>query len=137
MAFAASDYLEGQFIAHVFRTATFSKPSGLWVALFTVTPSDSAAGTEVSGGSYARVARAPLDANWAAPAGGNGTTSNVAAITFPTPTANWGTLVAVGILDDVAAGNLLFWGPLAVAKTVNNGDAGPVFNAGALVIAFD
>jgi hypothetical protein len=137
MAFAMSDYLEGQVIAHLFRTATFTKPPALYIALFTVTPSDSGGGTEVTGGSYARVARAPLDANWAAPTGGNGTTSNVAAVTFPTPTANWGTIVAIGIFDASTSGNLLLWGPLVTSKTVNNGDAAPSFGAGSLAVAFD
>jgi hypothetical protein len=137
MSFAASDYLEGQIIAHIFRTATFTKPTGLWIALFTVTPTDAGGGTEVTGGSYARVARAPLDANWAAPVSGNGTTSNVAVVTFPTPTANWGTAVAVGIFDAVTVGNLLFWGPMTTPKTINNGDAAPSFNPGSIVIAFD
>jgi len=137
MSFALSDYLEGQLIAHLFRTASFSKPSGLWIGLLTVSPTDSTGGTEVTGGSYARVSVPPLDANWAAPVSGNGKTSNVNAVTFPSPTANWGTVVAIGIFDASSAGNLLFYGALVPTKTVNNGDAAPTFAPGALVITFD
>lgn len=132
---AMSDYLEDQIIKHIFRTGSFTKPTVLGVALFTAAPSDAGGGTEVSGGSYARVNVPPLDANWAATSGSNGLTSNVAAIVFPTPSGNWGTITHVGIFDATSAGNLLFWGVLAASKNVNNGDPAPQFNAGSLTIA--
>ena len=132
MSDALSNYLENALIDHIFRTATFSKPAGLWIAAYTVAPSDTGGGTEVTGGAYARVNYgAPADAKWAAPSSGNGTTSNLSAITFPTPTADWGTLVALGVLDASTAGNLLIYGALSVSKTVHNGDAAPSFAIGA------
>lgn len=130
----ASDYLEGEIRKHIFRTGSFTKPTVLAVALFTVTPSDSGGGTEVSGGSYARVQRDPLDANWTAASSTDGLTDNAAALTFPTPTANWGTIVAFGIFDATSGGNLLVWGPITPNKTVNNGDPAPSFAIGALDI---
>lgn len=131
-----SDFLEVELRKHLFRTGSMTKPSALWVALFTVTPSDSGGGTEVSGGSYARVQRDPLDANWTAASATDGNTDNAAAITFPTPSANWGTIVAFGIFDASTAGNLLVWGPITPSKTVNNGDPGPSFGIGALDVTF-
>ena len=129
---AMSDYLENELIKHLFRTGSFTKPTALEVALFTVTPSDAGGGTEVSGGSYARVNVPPLDANWAATSGTDGHTDNVADIVFPTPTANWGQVVAFAIFDAHTAGNMLFWGALTTPKTINNGDPAPKFAAGAL-----
>lgn len=131
-----SDYLEVELRKHIFRTGSFTKPSALYVALFTVTPSDSGGGTEVTGGSYARVQRDPLDANWTAASSTDGLTDNAAAITFPTPTANWGTVVAFGIFDASTSGNLLIWGPITPNKTVNNGDPAPSFATGALDVTF-
>lgn len=131
-----SDYLEVELRKHIFRTGSFTKPSALYVALFTVTPSDSGGGTEVTGGSYARVQRDPLDANWTAASSTDGLTDNAAAITFPTPTANWGTVVAFGIFDASTSGNLLVWGPITPNKTINNGDPAPAFATGALDITF-
>lgn len=131
-----SDYLEGQLRAHIFRTASFTKPTELHVALFTVTPSDSGGGTEVTGGSYARVQRDPLDANWTAASATDGLTDNAAAITFPAPSANWGTVVAFGIFDASTSGNLLVWGPITPNKTINNGDPAPAFAIGALDVTF-
>ena len=128
----ASDYLEVELRKHIFRTGSFTKPTVLAVALYTVTPSDSGGGTEVTGGAYARVSVNPLDANWSGASATDGLTDNVAAITFPVPTANWGTVVAFGIFDAATAGNLLVWGPISPSKTINNGDPAPAFAAGAL-----
>jgi hypothetical protein len=108
----------------------------VYVALFTAAPSDAGGGTEVSGGSYARVAVAPADANWTAPDNVGGHTDNVAAVTFPTPTANWGTVTHFAIFDRLTGGNLLLHGILAAPKTVNNGDPAPSFAIGALDITF-
>lgn len=129
---AMSDYLEGQIRAHIFRTASFTKPTVLGIALFTAAPSDSGGGTEVTGGSYARVDRPPLDANWNAASSTDGLTDNAADIVFPAPTANWGLVTHFAIFDAISGGNLLFWGALTASKTINNGDPAPKFVAGAL-----
>src|SRR5262245_44774752 len=130
----ASDYLEGQLRAHIFRTASFTKPTVLAVALYTAAPSDAGGGTEVSGGAYARVNTPPLDANWTAASSTDGITTNAADITFPTPSANWGTVTHFGIFDATSAGNLLVWGALSSSRTINNGDPAPKFLAGQLSI---
>lgn len=132
---AMSDYLEGELIKHIFRTGSFTKPTALAVGLFTAAPSDVGGGTEVTGGSYARAALNPLDANWAAPVGGNGVTSNSSTITFATPSANWGNVTHFGIFDAASGGNLLLWGSLTIAKTINQGDA-VTFPAGSLTVTF-
>ena len=129
-----SDYLEGQIRAHIFRTASFTKPTGLTVHLLTAAPGETGGGTEVSGGSYAAQSLNPLDANWTAASATDGLTDNASAITFPAPTADWGVVTHVDIEDQ--ASNLLLYGALAQAKTVNNGDAAPNFPIGALDITF-
>ena len=94
--------------------------------------------TEVSGNAYARVQRDPANANWAAAAGGDGTTSNIAALSFPTPTpAGWGTITHFGIYDAPTGGNLLFYAELTGgSKTVNAGDS-VSFAGGALTVTFN
>lgn len=143
---AMSDYLENKLIDQIFRGQAFSFPATLHVGLFTANPSDTGGGTEVTGGSYARVGVTASLANWAgtqsagsttASSGTGGTTSNNSAITFPAPTANWGTITGFGIFDASSGGNLLFWGALTTNKTVNNGDAAPAFSAAALSIQID
>lgn len=143
---AKSNYLENKVIDWLLRGQTFTPPATTYVALFTVAPSDTGGGTEVTGGSYARVAVTSSLTNWAgtqaaastvASSGTNGTTSNNAAITFPAPTANWGSIVAFGLFDAASAGNLLIYGNLTTPKTVNNGDAAPSFPAAALTYQED
>lgn len=138
----ASDYLENLLIDHLFRTRTFAKPTALYYGLLTAAPTDAGGGTEVAGGAYARVNLAPLDTNYAATQGGTsgnssgagGTTSNAVAITFPAPTANWGTVTHFGIYDAASGGNLLIWDVLTAPRTILNGDPAPAFPIGALQI---
>ena len=143
---AMTDYLENKIIDQIFRGQAYTFPGTLYVALFTANPTDSAAGTEVSGGSYARVAVVGSLANWAgtqsaastvASSGTGGTTSNNGTITFPAPTANWGVITGIAICDALTAGNELFFGALTTSKTVNNGDAAPSFAAAALTLQID
>lgn len=151
-----SDFLENKIIDWLLRAqaigitgataAAGTGPATVYVGLLTSSPADSGGGTEVSGGSYARVAVTSSLANWAgtqaaasttASSGTSGTTSNNATITFPTPSANWGSITYIGIYDASTSGNLLFWAPLTVAKTVNNGDPAPSFAAAGLSIQLD
>jgi hypothetical protein len=131
------DFMQDALRTLVFRTgAGLAKPSALHVALHTADPTDAGTGTEVSGGSYARVANNPLDANWTAGTATNGQTANVADLTFPAPTGNWGTVTHLSIRDAATAGNQLLYGPLTTAKVISNGDPAPKFAASALTITF-
>jgi len=151
-----SDFLENKIIDWLLRAqaigitgataAAGTGPANVYVGLLTTSPADAGGGTEVSGGSYARVAVASSLANWAgtqaaasttASSGTSSTTSNNAAITFPAPSANWGSVAYIGIYDASTAGNLLFWAPLTTPKTVNNGDPAPSFAAASLSIQLD
>jgi hypothetical protein len=133
---ALSDYLEAALIDHVFRTAALAKPSTVYAAFFTASPDDTGGGTEVSAGGYARVAIPTGDCYWAAPVGGNGTTSNLTAFQFPTPTADWGTPVAIGLFDAPSGGRLLVWGALTGGRPVRLGDGGPRWAPGSLSFAW-
>ena len=135
-----SNYLEAQIGLYWLQggAGAAAAPATVYVALYTVTPTDaSASGTEVTGGSYARVAVTTSAANFPGPTTNDGTFTNGAAITFPAPTANWGTVVAIAIYDAATVGNELFWGALTTNKTVNNGDPAPSFAIGALSIQID
>lgn len=120
MAGSKSDYLENKLLDHVLGNVAFTAPATVYIALFTVAPTDAGGGTEVTGGSYARVAVVNNSTNW--PAATNGTKSNGTEISFPTATADWGTVVAFAIFDAATAGNMLYWADLMQAKTISNGD---------------
>ena len=139
----ASNYLENKLTDLIFRGQAFTAPATLYVSLHTADPTDAAGGAEVSGGSYARVPITASLANWAgtqsagsttASSGTGGASSNNGAVTFPAPTANWGSVTHFGIWDALSGGNLLVYGALTVPKTVNNGDAAPSFAAAALAV---
>lgn len=143
---ALTDYAENKLVDAVLRGQALGAPVTGYVGLFTTCPTDSTAGTEVSGGSYARVAVTSSLANWAgtqsagsttASSGTGGTTSNNGAITFPAPTANWGTVACWGIFDAASAGNLWIYSALTANKTINSGDAAPSFAAGAATFQID
>lgn len=136
-----TDVFENQLIDFIFRAQALTLPGSLHIGLFTVAAGEAGGFTEVTGGSYARAAVVRSLANFAgtqaagstvASSGTGGVTSNNGVITFPAPTANWGSIVGFGIFDATTGGNLLIYAPLAQAKTVNNGDAAPTFPAAAL-----
>ena len=153
---AMTDFLENKIIDFLFRAqalgitgstaAAATGPASFFVALFTANPTDTGGGTEVTGGAYARVAVASSLTNWAgtqgaattvASSGATGTTSNNGTITFPAPTAAWGVITGFAIFDASTAGNMLIYGALTTSKTVNSGDAAPVFSAAALSFQID
>src|SRR6266567_6699400 len=113
-----SVYLEDKWL-NMWKGTAFTFPATTYVALLTTNPSDDA-GTGLvevttSGTAYARQAITG-SSGWSTIApvsGGSGTTpeqmSNAAVITFPTPTASWGTVIGFALYDAVTAGNLLYW----------------------------
>lgn len=142
---AMSDYLENKLVDLTLRGQAFTAPATLYFGLHTTATTDAGGGTEVTGGSYARVAVTASLANFAgtqaaasttASSGTGGATSNNGTITFPAPTANWGTVTHWSVWDASTAGNMLYHGALTTSKTINNGDAAPSFAAAALVLTF-
>jgi hypothetical protein len=133
-----TNYLEDKIWNHVFGSTTYTKPTNWYVGLLTATPSDSAAGTEVSGGSYARQVCA-----FTVTGTGTALATNTSAITFPTATADWGIVGWIGIYDAVSSGNLVAYQNLqksdfstTTTKTVNDGDIFK-FNASTIKITLD
>jgi hypothetical protein len=123
---AASNYLENKVLDHVLRTASYTQPSGLWLALFNNTSGSAATNleagtltdeTSTSGTAYVRKA-----VTFAASSSGTAATS--ATVTFDAATANWGTISHVAIMDGATAGagNVLFWGAVTTPKTIETGD---------------
>lgn len=110
-----SEYLENKLLDHVLRNTSYTSPTTCFVGLFTVAPTDTTSGTEVSGGSYARQ-------ELAVSAASAGVVTSSADVVFPQATANWGTISHIGILDALTSGNLLMYTPLTTSKTIEEGD---------------
>jgi hypothetical protein len=126
-----SNVMEQRLYDWLFRpgTAAPTRPTAIFVGLFTaVTNAEAGTGTEVTGGSYARV-----DVTGALSAPTDGAGSNTAAVTFAAPTANWGTVTHFGLFDASTAGNpVTALKALTASRVINNGDAAPSFAIGAL-----
>ncbi|MBX3288445.1 MAG: hypothetical protein KF855_03775 [Acidobacteria bacterium] len=125
---AKSDYLEAAILDHTFGRATFTPPATVYVALFTTATQDNGAGTEVSGGSYARQAVTNDSDYWNRT---DNVVSNDSQIAFPQASANWGTVTHFALFDAVTSGNMLYHAAVTSPETVNiNGQV--VFEPGQL-----
>ena len=106
-----SDYLENAVLNYVFRNTGTPTSTNVYLALYTVAPTDAGGGTEVG---YARQLTA-FDA------AASGAITNTAAESFTASGGNFGAVVAVGIFDAATSGNLLAWDDITSA-TINDGD---------------
>lgn len=132
-----SDTVENAVLDHVLGKTTYTAPATLYAALFTAAPSDSGGGTEVTGGSYARVAITNNTTNF--PNASGGSKSNGTAITFPTATANWGTVTHIALLDHAtnsAGSNFVATAILTASRSVVSGNI-PTFAIGTLTFTQD
>jgi hypothetical protein len=94
------------------RNTPFAPPAQTYLALFTVAPTPSGGGTEVSGNGYARQ---PVTFN----APSNGQCATFADVVFPVDIiADWTTVVAFGVFDAVSGGNLLYFANLSSSRYV-------------------
>jgi hypothetical protein len=114
MADNLSNTAENLALDWILGVGTPTRPTTpLKVALVTANGSDTAAGTEVTGGSYARQ-------NLAVAAAVGGATSNSADLVFTGMPA--ATVVGVEIWDSAGTPVRLWYGPLTASRTVSAGD---------------
>jgi len=104
-----------------------------YIALYTVTPTESAAGTEVSGSAYARQ-NVPA-ASWTLSGTSPTQAANNAAVNFPVLTGSGYTVVGCGLCTLVSAGTLLRWQTIT-GVVLNVGDNGQ-FAISAIVFTED
>ena len=145
-ATALTDYAENKVVDALLRGQALSAPSNWFIGLDNVVCGDAAAtGTEVSGSNYSRVTVTASLTAWAgtqsagstsASSGSNGTTSNNAIVSFPTPSATWGTVVSVRWWDAASGGNAWICTPLTTSKVINSGDT-VTFPASSLTFQVD
>ena len=137
---AASNYLENKLLDHTLRygTAPYTGVSTLYLALFNNTSGNAATNLEAgtltdevttSGSAYARKAVTFGAAS-------SGTSASSATVTFDTATASWGSITHIAVMDGATEGsdNVLFWGAVTTAKTIDQGDTFQV-SSGNLTIA--
>lgn len=113
MADNLPDTIENQLLDALVGTASYSVTTPIKLALMTANGTDSAAGTEVTGGSYARQTIA-FDA------AASGSISNNAVINFTGMPA--ATVVGIEVYDSAGTPKRLAYGALTANKTVASGD---------------
>lgn len=113
MADNLTDTVENELLDALVGTSSYTVTTPIKLALVTVAGSDSAAGTEVTGGSYSRQTIAFNAAS-------SGTIDNNATITFSNmPTA---TVVGVELYDSAGTPKRLAYGSLTASKALVAGD---------------
>lgn len=123
---------ESAYLSYRFKGGAMTALANSYVGLFSASPGETGGGTEISGNGYARLAMAQAD--WGAVTDAEPSTiANAAQKNFAQATADWATILSIGIFDASTAGNLMYFKVLGTSKTVNNGDTAK-FNAGALIV---
>ncbi len=85
-----------------------------FISFYLTVPTDIVDGAEVSGGAYARQAITLTRTGQ--------TVSNTNTITFPTATADWGTVVGFAINTLVTGGTQVMYGTLSPSKVILTGE---------------
>ena len=110
-----TNFLETEILDHVFAGAAYTAPGTKYLALFTaISNGETGSVTELSGDAYARQSVAFTTSG--------ATTSNNAAVEFPTATGSWGTVTHVGVYDAASSGNLMCYATLSASKLIETGD---------------
>ena len=112
-----TNFLETEILDHVFAGSAYTAPSTKYLALYTAAPGETGGGTEVSTSGTAYVSQSVAFTTT-----GN-TTSNTAAVEFPTATGSgFGTVTHVGVFDAATSGNLMAYATLTSSKAIASGD---------------
>jgi hypothetical protein len=114
-----SNFLATALLNQVFRNTVYTRPTTVYLALYTSDPTAVDTGTEVSGGAYARIA-----VTFGAPAieSSRETIRSTAELVFSIATADWGNITHAGIRDASTAGNLLYYGGILNPRQILTGD---------------
>ncbi len=133
MAGFFTDYANNKVLDLVFGSAAFSPPATLYLGLSQGVANKGGYPTEPASGGYARV---PLANNFTSfPAATGGTKSNAAVATFPTPSADWGTIQSLFIADASSGGNVIAMADLSVPKSITSGGVAAKVAVGALFLS--
>lgn len=117
MSGSFTDHAEDLVLKWLLTTGTAARPTEWYVGLFTAAPGETGGGTEVNGNAYAR-----KTATFTVSGTNPTEATNSGAIEFDTASGAWGTITHVAVFDAATGGNMIAYAPLAVAKTIGEGD---------------
>jgi hypothetical protein len=125
-----SNYAEKKLIDHLFKVASYTPATNIYIGLHTADPTDAGNGAEVSGNNYSRVACNVWNA------ASNRASANTGDIVFPEASVSWGTVTHFSLWDNSSAGNLLAHGQFGSSKVIGSGNV-PTIAAGGITITFE
>jgi hypothetical protein len=120
-----TDYLQNAVANATLRNTAYTSPANVYASLYSVAPTESTVGTEITGNGYSR-----QSVTFSAPSLGS-LSSNVA-VTFTCSGNNWPVVVAFGVTDASTSGNILYYAGIS-GRTVQVGDS-VVFASGDITI---
>jgi hypothetical protein len=128
-----TDLVNNKILDCFFGGSAIIPPSTLYIGLSLSRSYKGGYVSEPNGGSYARVAVPnDLDHFLAASAGAK---SNAKAITFPSPSEAWGSILSVFVADSPSEGNVLAMADLPAPRAINGGDPAPAIAVNALFLS--
>ena len=117
---AKSTAIRDDVLDAILGTVQTLSASTLYLGLYTVAPTEDGGGTEVTGGSYARLSVSNVDATF--PAASGGSKANGITLAMVTPTAPWGDVLAFARHDHLTNDSIILWGLLDSTVTVDTSD---------------
>lgn len=131
-----TSYLRKQLGDEVLNKGNYSAPGAVYLALFTASPGDAGSLTSEISTSGTAYARQEVTSKLSAFDATTGIATSTAEIAFSVPTADWGVVTYVGIIDSGGspAGTLLFYDPVSAPRNVTNGGRRVVFATGQLTV---
>jgi hypothetical protein len=127
-----TDLVNNRVLDCFFGGVAIVPPSTLYVGLSLTRAYKGGYVAEPAGGSYARVA-VPNDLTRFQEAS-FGSKANAEAITFPAPSAAWGSILSVFIADAAEGGNVLAMADLPSPRTIDASDPAPTIAVDALLL---
>ena len=126
-----SNYLAQAILnATLTNTANITKVKG-WAALCSAFPVPETNGiTEIQTPGTNGYARVDTSALWTLT---DAWAANTSAITFPSPTGDWGTACAIAFMDASTSGNLLYAAKIC-SQAINDGDPAPTFPINSVIV---
>lgn len=114
---SATSYGRDKIVDDLTGVAAYSPPA-LYLSLHTADPGDAGSHAhEISAGGYARQ---PLAGIMGA-ADASGISVNTVLISFGPATADWGTIIYLGVEDAASGGNMLCSGATSMPRTITSG----------------
>lgn len=109
--------------------------STVWIGLMLAVPNPDGSGVvEPTGGSYARVAITNDATHW--PAASSRVKTHASNIVFPAATADWGTVLCVGVFSALTGGVLKMYDNLNESRQILNGDQFDFVAGGSFALKF-